>query len=101
MAGKVSADGKTVDFEFLDISGNLQYGHMQHAAFTFIDATHHTEDWTYMRTATSRCAVTSSCSVQNDASGCARSKVIRKPGWTVNGTIVNRFTASFGTGWSR
>jgi hypothetical protein len=48
MVGKMSPDGKTVDFEFLDVSGNLQYGHMQHATFTVIDAKHHTEDWTYM-----------------------------------------------------
>ena len=48
MAGKMSPDGKTVEFEFLDVSGNLQYGHMQHAVFTIVDANHHTEDWTYM-----------------------------------------------------
>jgi hypothetical protein len=49
MLGKMSADGKTVEFEFLDVSGNLQYGHMQHAVFTFIDANHHIEDWTYLQ----------------------------------------------------
>jgi hypothetical protein len=48
MVGKVSADGKTVDFDFLDVAGGTQYGHMHHATFTFIDANHHTEDWTYM-----------------------------------------------------
>jgi len=48
MVGKMSPDGKTVEFEFLDITGNLQYGHMQHAVFTFIDANHHIEDWTFM-----------------------------------------------------
>jgi hypothetical protein len=48
MAGKILADGKTVDFDFLDVSGSLQYGHMHHADFTEIDANHHTEDWTYM-----------------------------------------------------
>ncbi|MGO8986101.1 MAG: hypothetical protein ACLPHI_20490 [Terriglobales bacterium] len=48
MVGKMSADGKTVEFEFLDVSGNLQYGHMQHAVFTIVDANHHTEDWTYL-----------------------------------------------------
>ena len=47
MVGKMSPDGKTVEFDFLDISGNLQYGHMQHAVFTLIDANHHTEDWTF------------------------------------------------------
>jgi hypothetical protein len=48
MTGKVSADGKTVEFEFLDVAGGTQFGHMQHAVFTLIDADHHTEDWTYL-----------------------------------------------------
>jgi hypothetical protein len=48
MAGKMSADGKTVEFDFLDVAGSTQYGHMHHAVFTVIDANHHTEDWTYM-----------------------------------------------------
>ena len=47
MTGKMSPDGKTVEFEFADISGNAAY-HMHHAVFTFIDADHHTEDWTFM-----------------------------------------------------
>ena len=48
MTGKVSADGKTVEFDFLDVAGGTQYGHMHHVVFTVIDANHHTEDWTYM-----------------------------------------------------
>ena len=48
MTGKISADGKTVEFEFLDVAGSTQYGHMHHAVFTELDANHHTEDWTYM-----------------------------------------------------
>jgi hypothetical protein len=48
MTGKMSPDGKTVEFDFLDVSGSTQYGHMHHAVFTMIDANHHTEDWTYM-----------------------------------------------------
>jgi hypothetical protein len=48
MVGKMSPDGKTLEFEFLDVSGNLQYGHMQHAVFTIVDPNHHTEDWTYL-----------------------------------------------------
>jgi hypothetical protein len=47
MTGKMSPDGKTVEFEFLDIAGNPMY-HMHHAVFTLIDANHHTEDWTFM-----------------------------------------------------
>jgi hypothetical protein len=48
MAGKLSPDGKTVEFDFLDVSGGTRYGHMHNAVFTIIDADHHTEDWTYM-----------------------------------------------------
>jgi hypothetical protein len=48
MIGKTSSDGKTVEFELVNISGGTEYGHMHHAVFTFVDANHHTEDWTYM-----------------------------------------------------
>jgi len=48
MAGKLSADRKTVAFDFLDVSGGTKYGHMHQAVFTIVDADHHTEDWTYM-----------------------------------------------------
>ena len=48
MIGKMSPDGKTVEFELVDISGSTEHGHMHHAVFTYIDASHHTEDWTYM-----------------------------------------------------
>lgn len=48
MVSKVSPDGKKVEFEFLDLSGGNNYGHMYHAVFTTIDANHHLEDWTYM-----------------------------------------------------
>ena len=48
MIGAISPDGKKVEFEFHDLSGSNQYGHMYHAVFTMIDANHHTEDWTYM-----------------------------------------------------
>jgi hypothetical protein len=47
MTGKMSPDGKTVEFELKDISGSTEY-HMHHAVFTIIDANHHTEDWTFM-----------------------------------------------------
>ena len=48
MAGKVSPDGKSVEFDFLDLSGGNERGHMHHAKFTFIDENHHLEEWTYM-----------------------------------------------------
>ena len=48
MIARPSADGKKVEFDFVDLSGGNNYGHMQHAVFTIIDANHHIEDWTYM-----------------------------------------------------
>jgi hypothetical protein len=48
MVARTSPDGKKVEFDFLDLSGGTQYGHMDHAVFTIIDANHHTEDWTYI-----------------------------------------------------
>lgn len=48
MTGKMSPDGKTVEFDFMDISGSTRHGHMHHAVFTAIDANHHAEDWIYM-----------------------------------------------------
>jgi hypothetical protein len=48
MTAKASPDGKTIEFDFLDVAGGTQFGHMHHAVFTIIDANHHAEDWTYM-----------------------------------------------------
>ena len=48
MVAKSSPDGKTIDFDFVDLSGPTQNGHMNHAVFTVIDANHHTEEWTYL-----------------------------------------------------
>ena len=45
---RTSADGKKIEFDFVDVAGGTQYGHMHHAVFTIIDADHHTEDWTFM-----------------------------------------------------
>lgn len=47
MTGTMSPDGKTFEFEFVDISGSMEY-HMHNAVFNIIDADHHTEDWTFM-----------------------------------------------------
>ena len=48
MVGRISPDGKTVEFDFLDVSGSTQRGMMNHAVFTVIDANHHTEGWAYV-----------------------------------------------------
>ncbi len=45
----VASDAKSVSFEFLD-GTNIKPGdhHMQHVTFTQPDATHHTEEWTFL-----------------------------------------------------
>ncbi|HTM37909.1 MAG TPA: hypothetical protein VL156_14250 [Terriglobales bacterium] len=48
MVARTSPDGKTVEFDFLDVSGSTSYGHMQHAVFTMVDENHHLEDWTFL-----------------------------------------------------
>jgi hypothetical protein len=48
MVARKSEDGKTVEFDLVDISGGTEYGHMHHGVFTLVDADHHIEDWTYM-----------------------------------------------------
>jgi hypothetical protein len=48
MVARTSPEGKKVEFDFLDLSGSNQFGHMYHAVFTTIDANHHIEDWTYL-----------------------------------------------------
>jgi hypothetical protein len=47
MVGKISPDGKAVEFDFLDVSGSTQRGLMNHMVFTMIDADHHSEALTY------------------------------------------------------
>src|SRR5215472_3582495 len=48
MAARTSPDGKTMEFDFLDVAGSVQHGHMQHAVFTIVDDNHHIEEWTYL-----------------------------------------------------
>lgn len=45
--GALSPDGKKIEFEFLDLSGGDEYGHMHGIAFTFGDENNHTEEWTF------------------------------------------------------
>lgn len=49
MVAATSADGKTINFDLLDVANLLpsQDGHMQHAVFNLIDANHHTEKWEF------------------------------------------------------
>jgi hypothetical protein len=48
MVARTSPDGKTVEFDFVDLSGGNEYGHMYHSVLTPIDANHHIEDWIFM-----------------------------------------------------
>jgi hypothetical protein len=48
MVARPMADEKTVEFDFVDVAGNTNYGHMHHAIFTAVDENHHIEDWTFM-----------------------------------------------------
>jgi hypothetical protein len=47
MIARTSPDGKTVEFDFVDISGPTKHGNMYHAVFTKIDENHHIEEWTF------------------------------------------------------
>jgi hypothetical protein len=46
--GKLTADGKSVEFSFLDVAGGTQRGLMKHMKFTIVDADNHVIDVTYM-----------------------------------------------------
>ena len=47
MIGTKSEDGKTFDFELVEIGGDPTY-HMHHIVFNVIDADHHVEEFTFM-----------------------------------------------------
>jgi hypothetical protein len=48
MEGKPSDDGNTVTFEFVDLNGPMQHGHMNRAVFSLLDAERHVEEWSYV-----------------------------------------------------
>ncbi|MGA8027665.1 MAG: hypothetical protein WB992_11010 [Bryobacteraceae bacterium] len=48
MVARKSPDQKTVEFDFVDISGSPRPVYLHHFVFTIIDMDHHTEDWTFM-----------------------------------------------------
>ena len=47
MVARPSADGKSVEFDFVDVSGPTNHGNMYHAVFRVIDENHHVEEWTF------------------------------------------------------
>ena len=48
MAARKSPDRKTVEFDFVDISGGTTPAYLHNFVFTLITSDHHTEDWTFM-----------------------------------------------------
>lgn len=47
--GKMSPDGKTSDFNFLDVAGSTRGGLVKHMAFTMIDANKHVIELTFIK----------------------------------------------------
>jgi hypothetical protein len=45
--GKLSPDGNTIEFNFLDVAGGTQRGVVKHMAFTIIDANRHGVELTF------------------------------------------------------
>ena len=50
MKASPSTDGKSVTFDFLDATNlaSPDAGHMHSVTFTFVDSTHHTEEWRFL-----------------------------------------------------
>jgi hypothetical protein len=49
MQASASPDGKTITFNFLDATNlaSPEAGHMHRVVFTFVDASHHIEQWQF------------------------------------------------------
>ena len=47
MEGKISADGNTLEFSLVDITGNTERGFMNRIVFTMVDPNHHNEESTF------------------------------------------------------
>jgi hypothetical protein len=46
--GKIMPDAKTIAFDFLDLTGSNEHGHMRDVSFTVVSPEHHVEEWTFM-----------------------------------------------------
>jgi len=66
MVAKASPDGKTLEFDFVDVAGGTEHGHMHHATFTLMTRTITLKTGLTWRPATSRFTRTSICSAQNN-----------------------------------
>ena len=49
LEGKLTPDGKSVDFSLLDVAGGTQRGFMKRTAFTMTDANHHGAEVIYIQ----------------------------------------------------
>src|SRR6185295_2033360 len=48
LEGKMSADGKSVEFNFLDVAGSTKGGLVKRIMFTMMDANKHVEEFTFI-----------------------------------------------------
>jgi hypothetical protein len=48
LEGKMSPDGKTIKFSFIDIAGSTRGGYLKGFEFTLIDANHHAAELTFV-----------------------------------------------------
>lgn len=48
LEGKMSPDGKTIEFSFLDVTGRTKGGLVKRLVFTMIDADHHGVEFTFI-----------------------------------------------------
>ncbi len=48
MVAKPSPDGKSIEFDLVDMTGSDDIGHVSQGIFTILDANHHIEDWVFM-----------------------------------------------------
>src|ERR1051325_3183237 len=48
LEGKMTPDGKTIEFSFLDVVGSTRGGYLKGLVFTMIDATHHVAELTFV-----------------------------------------------------
>jgi hypothetical protein len=48
LEGKISADGKSIEFNFLDVAGSTKNGLVKRVKFTMIDANKHDEEFTFV-----------------------------------------------------
>lgn len=48
MAAKMAPGDKTLDFEFVGLSGSTKPGYMHHVSFTALAPDHHVEEWTFL-----------------------------------------------------